>query len=298
MSDSSIRLFSLPSIPPRDADAHKGTFGKVVLVGGSVGMSGAVCLSALAALRSGSGLVTAAVPRSIQALVAGYEPSIMTIGLSDDMDSGLVRQSPEAVLSVCTGRDAIGLGPGLGRSAAASQLVRDLWDSTPCPLVIDADGLNAAAELKLFASRRDEPCIITPHPGEFSRLTGQPVNEIESHREEMARQFAEKCNVIVVLKGPGTIVTDGQRVFRNTTGNSGMATAGSGDVLTGIVTSLVGQRFPLFEAAVLAVHAHGLAGDLAAVRWTQRGMIASDLLKTLPDAWRKLENSSRTPNPR
>jgi NAD(P)H-hydrate epimerase len=277
----------------RPEDGHKGTFGKVVIIGGSVGMSGAVCLASAAALRTGSGLVTAAIPRSIQPIVAGFEPSVMTIGLRDDPESGLLTQTTDDIARLVEGRDAVGTGPGLGRSPAAAQLVRDLLLTATCPMVVDADGLNVAAEHDLFASRGDWPCVVTPHPGEFSRLTGKSISEIERHREEMAQEFAAKHQLIVALKGRGTIVTDGVRLFRNSTGNSGMATGGTGDVLTGIVTSLLGQHLPPFEATAIAVHAHGLAGDIAAEQFTQRGMIASDLLSCLPQAWRRLENQSR-----
>jgi ADP-dependent NAD(P)H-hydrate dehydratase len=288
-----LRPCDLPSIPVRPEDGHKGTFGKVAIIGGSVGMSGAICLASTAALRSGSGLVTAVIPRSVQAIVAGFEPSVMTVGLRDDPDSGLAPQSSDVVDSLLDGRDAIGAGPGLGRSLAAAHLVRDLLLRATCPVIVDADGLNVAAEHNLFASRSHWPCVITPHPGEFSRLTGRSIGDIERHREEMAQEFAAKHQLVVALKGPGTIVTDGTRCFRNTTGNSGMATGGTGDVLTGIVTSLLGQRLPAFEATAIAVHVHGLAGDIAAERFTQRGMIASDLLICLPEAWRRLDNRSR-----
>ncbi len=285
--------FTLPSIPLRPADGHKGTFGKVTIIGGSVGMSGAVCLSSVAALRSGSGLVSAAVPRTIQPIVASFEPCVMTFGLNDDPVSGLSFQDSHVAASLVEGRDAIAIGPGFGRSAAAAALTRELLDFAKCPVVVDADGLNLAAENNLFASRTEWPCVITPHPGEFSRLTGRSISEIERHREELAQEFAAKHQLIVALKGPGTIVTDGIRVYRNTTGNSGMATGGSGDVLTGIVTSLLGQHLPAFEATALSVHAHGLAGDIAAERFTQRGMIASDLQGCLPEAWRRLEDRLR-----
>lgn len=280
----------LPSIPPRPADGHKGTFGKVIVIGGSPGMSGSISLSSVAALRSGSGLVTAIVPKSIQSIVAGYEPSLMTIGMEEDSAEGLLPVPLGRLTEMADGKDAIGCGPGLGQSAAAVQLTRDLLQNAACPLVLDADALNVVAEHGLISEKGLCQCVITPHPGEFSRLTGMPIAEIESQREEHAMEYARRHNVIVVLKGPGTVVTDGHRCFVNNTGNSGMATGGSGDVLTGIVTSLLGQRMPAFEAAAIAVHVHGLAGDIAADKLSERGMIASDILKFLPDAWKKLES--------
>ncbi len=280
----------LPSIPPRPVDGHKGTFGKVILFGGSIGMSGSISLSSVAALRSGSGLVTAIVPKSIQPIVAGYEPSLMTIGMDDDPLEGLLPVSLGRLTQLADGKDAIGCGPGLGRSPAAVQLTRDLLQNAACPLVLDADALNVVAEHGLISEKGHCQCVITPHPGEFLRLTGLSIAAIESQREEHAMAYARQSGVIVVLKGPGTVVTDGHRCFVNNTGNSGMATGGSGDVLTGIITSLLGQRMPAFEAAAIAVHVHGLAGDIAADRLSERGMIASDILRFLPDAWKKLES--------
>lgn len=286
-----LRPFTLPAIPRRPADGHKGTFGKVLVIGGSIGMSGAVSLASVAALRAGSGLVTAVVPRAVQNVVASYEPCVMTIGLKDDPESGLSEVPEELIHSLIDGRDALAVGPGLGRGSSASRLVASLLKLVTCPLVIDADGLNLAAEENLLSGERECPCVITPHPGEFARLTGRSIADIEKHREEIAQEFAEAHSLVVALKGPGTIVTDGIRLFRNTTGNSGMGTGGSGDVLTGIVVSLLGQHLPAFEATALAVHAHGLAGDVAAEQFTERGMIASDLLKCLPEAWRRLEHA-------
>jgi NAD(P)H-hydrate epimerase len=286
-----LRPFTLPAIPRRPSDGHKGTFGKVLVIGGSIGMSGAVSLASVAALRAGSGLVTAVVPRAIQNVVASYEPCVMTVGLKDDPESGLSEVPRESILSLIDGRDAIAIGPGLGRGSSASRLVESLLRLATCPLVVDADGLNLAAEADLFSRERQCPCVITPHSGEFARLTGRSIADIEKHREEIAQEFAEAHSLVVALKGPGTIVTDGDRLFRNTTGNSGMGTGGSGDVLTGVVVSLLGQQLPAFEATALAVHAHGLAGDVAAEQFTERGMIASDLLKCLPEAWRRLEHA-------
>lgn len=284
-----VKSVSLPSMPVRASDGHKGTFGKVIIVGGSVGMSGSVCLASVAALRSGSGLVTAAVPQSIQAIVAGYEPSVMTIGLKDNAETGLHGQPHETIDRLVEGRDAIGVGPGLGRSSEAADLLSDLLIKSTCPVIVDADGLNIAAEKQLLMREREFECVVTPHPGEFARLTGRTIPQIEAHRAEFAQEFAREHRLIVALKGPGTIVTDGTRIYCNATGNSGMGTGGSGDVLTGIVASLLGQGLPAFEATALAVYAHGLAGDIAAERFTQRGMIASDLLTCLPEAWRRLE---------
>jgi len=255
-----------------------------------VGLSGAICLSSVAALRSGSGLVTACIPRSIQLLVAAFEPCVMTMGLPDDQH-GLLPPAPGLPEELLDGRDAVGCGPGLGRSPAAAAWTASVLRAADCPLVLDADSLQPDLPT-LLRQPRSHDCVITPHPGEFARLSGVGVGQIEAGRERLAAEFARDHNVIVVLKGHRTVVTDGTRWFLNSTGNSGMATGGSGDVLTGVLTSLLGQGLPAFEAAVIAVHVHGLAGDVAAARFTPRAMIASDLILGLPEAWRSLQNVS------
>ncbi len=290
LSGDSLQTERLPALPDRPTNGHKGTFGKVLIMGGSMGMSGAVCLSSLSALRSGSGLVTAAVPRSIQSIVAAHEPCVMTLGLDTDADGQLASPSQPRIEEILAGKDAVAIGPGLGVTDASTQLVTLVLTACRVPLVLDADALNVSAANGLLLKRRAEtPCVITPHPGEFSRLNGKPVAESEEARIEMAVEFAKTHNLTVVLKGPRTIVTNGERLFINTTGNSGMATAGSGDVLTGIVASLLGQKMNPFEAAALAVHAHGRAGNIVANDIGQRGMIASDLVAALPKTWEQLE---------
>lgn len=288
----------VPMLPDRPEDGHKGTFGKVLIIGGSVGMSGAMCLSSVSALRSGSGLVTAAVPRSIQRIVASYEPCVMTAGLETDANGQLAAVERERIQELLTGKDAVAIGPGLGQSANAMDLVSIVLEICRVPLVLDADALNLAATGGLLEKRSKEtPCVITPHPGEFSRLTGQAVRDDDETRIAVAAAFARMHDITVVLKGPRTVVTNGTRLFLNTTGNSGMATAGSGDVLTGIVTSLLGQKMNSFDAAALAVNAHGRAGNFAAFELGQRGMIASDLLMALPRAWEQMESHQNVTSP-
>ncbi|MCA9049180.1 MAG: NAD(P)H-hydrate dehydratase [Planctomycetaceae bacterium] len=280
------------SLPARPRDGHKGTFGRVAVIGGSVGMSGSVTLAAVAALRGGAGLVTAVVPQNIQAVVAAYEPSCMTIGLPVD-DSGELRQPAQEDLNrILGGMTAIGAGPGLGRSDGAASIIEFLLAHRTQSVVLDADGLNLIAErrLSLQSSAGKPGLVLTPHPGEFSRLTERSPEEIGGNREQMAAEYALEHGVVLVLKGAGTVVTDGERIFVNSTGNSGMATGGSGDVLTGIVSSQLAAGMPEFEAACLAVHVHGLAGDLAAEELSERGLIASDLIRFLGPAWRQLES--------
>ncbi|MBC7968023.1 MAG: NAD(P)H-hydrate dehydratase, partial [Fuerstia sp.] len=197
----------------------------------------------------------------------------------------------ERIEELLVGKDAVAIGPGLGQSTAAVELVSLVLKVCRVPLVLDADALNAAAVGGLLAQRnREAACIITPHPGEFARLTGRPISDDEDTRITMSADFARTHELTVVLKGPRTVVTNGARLFVNSTGNSGMATAGSGDVLTGIVASLLGQKMIPFEAAALAVNVHGRAGNSAAFELGQRGMIASDLLRALPKAWEQMES--------
>ncbi len=293
-----LSIEQVPALPDRPEDGHKGTFGKVLIIGGSVGMSGAVCLSSVSALRSGSGMVTAAVPRSIQMTVAAYEPCVMTIGLDTDSNGQLASLSRKRIEKLLAGKDAVAIGPGLGQSAEAAELVAIVLEVCRVPLVLDADALNVAAIGGLLAKRNKETgCVITPHPGEFARLTGLPVAEDEDTRIAMSADFARTHELTVVLKGPRTVVTNGARLFVNATGNSGMATAGSGDVLTGIVASLLGQRMNAFEAAALAVNAHGRAGNFVAFELGERGMIASDLLQALPKAWEQMESHQDVTRP-
>ncbi len=256
-------------------------------------MSGAVTLSSVAALRSGSGLVTAVVPASIQGIVAAYEPSVMTLGLTCD-DKGQLSSPFEAQLtSFLSVWDTIGIGPGLGRSQSAAELVGWLLGSFRGQVVLDADALFHYSLMdQTSRSRAAHSVVMTPHPGEFARLVGQSVSVIESDRVKWAAGYASEHQAVVVLKGHRTIVTDGVAAYINTSGNSGMATGGSGDVLTGMITSLLGQGMSPMDAAVLGVFVHGTAGDIAAGDLTERGMIASDLLKYLPAAWRECGTST------
>jgi ADP-dependent NAD(P)H-hydrate dehydratase len=288
----------VPMLPERPEDGHKGTFGKVLIIGGSDGMSGAMCLSSVSALRTGSGLVTAAVPRSIQSIVAAYEPCVMTAGLETDANGQLASVPRSRIEELLAGKDAVAIGPGLGQTANAMELIAFVLEICQIPLVLDADALNLSAAGGLLEKRnKNTACVITPHPGEFSRLTGQPISDEDETRSTMAADFAKSHRLTVVLKGPRTVVTDGTRLFVNTTGNSGMATAGCGDVLTGIVASLLGQKMNPFEAAALAVNAHGRAGNSAAFELGQRGMIASDLLMALPKAWEQMESHQNVTSP-
>lgn len=292
---------SLPVLPERPVDGHKGTFGRVFIVAGSRGMSGAAALAGMAALRGGAGLVSLAVPKSVQHAVTAIEPGYMTIGLSETAAGGVTEAAFREIEPHLTGTDAVAVGPGLGHGSEVRGLVRRLFVEVASPLVIDADGLNVLADdfrsgvfsdgVMRTAGRADteQPSrILTPHPGEFARLSGAPISRIEQDREATACQFAKRHGVILVLKGAGTVVTDGDRLSVNSTGNSGMATGGSGDVLTGLLTAVLAQVDDAFEAARLAVWLHGRAGDLAVAELSEPALIASDLPRFLGAAWNEL----------
>lgn len=252
-------------------------------------MSGAAILSATAGLRGGAGLVQVAVPAEILSIVAGGNPCYMTAPFAQDREGRFDRSAVDELAARANSwADVVALGPGLGQSDSMPALVSAMLDRVEKPLVIDADGLNALARLPAETWRKHRAgVILTPHPGEFGRLAGRSADEVRQHREELAIRYATEQSVTLVLKGHGTIVTDGRRVYRNTTGNPGMATGGTGDVLTGLIGALVGQGLGAFAAAVLGVWAHGRAGDLAAAQLGQTALIATDLLTHLPAALRE-----------
>lgn len=287
------RIERIYTLPPRSETAHKGHFGRVLVVAGSRGYAGAAALTGAAALRSGAGLVRIATATEVQPTVASFEPSYMTYPLPQD-EEGLIDFSKARGLleKFSAEADVVAIGPGLGRSESLQALVLWALSAIQVPLILDADALNALEGVSRAAYRdRAAPWIATPHPGELARWTGQTVDAIQSDREaaalELARGFG-KGSLVVVLKGAGTIVSDGRRVYLNPSGNPGMATGGSGDVLTGVIAAMVGQRLPVFEAAVLGVYAHGLAGDVARDHHGEVGMIAGDLVDALPDTFAQL----------
>ena len=285
-------------LPPRRPDSHKGDYGRVLIIGGSQGMAGAMGLAGMAALRSGAGLVRLAIPQGIQATVAGYEPCYTTIGLPQD-DGGRIADSAIPILeNAIQEATVVAFGPGLGRSADLIRLATWLYETVAQPLVIDADGLNALSALREILSTKGErlptangPRIFTPHPGEFARLLG--IQKFDpTDRERLARDYAAQHRVVLLLKGSRTILTDGERSFQNSSGNPGMATGGTGDVLTGVIAALLGQGLPPLDAVRLGAYAHGLAGDFAAERLGQTGLIARDLVEYLPSVFLSLESKA------
>jgi NAD(P)H-hydrate epimerase len=280
---------ALPHLAPRAADSNKGDFGRVMIVAGSRGMSGAAILCGRAALRGGAGLVKVAVPHEILSIVAAGDPCYMTVPLAQDADGQLDFAALAEIFSQEQTQTALAVGPGLGRGAEVGRLLHELVGKATRALVLDADGLNAFAGQADMLHTAGVPLIVTPHPGELARLLGVEIRAVQARRDESATRFARDHHAVVVLKGHGTVVTDGQRLYRNTTGNPGMATGGTGDVLTGLIAALVGQGLEAFAAAQLGVHLHGLAGDLARDRLGAVSMIATDVLDFLPAAIRQYQ---------
>jgi hydroxyethylthiazole kinase-like uncharacterized protein yjeF len=274
----------LPRLAPRAAESHKGDFGRALLIGGSQGMAGAIAMAGMAALRSGAGLVKLATPSACQPTVAGFEPGAMTVALPCDADGRIAREALPILQEFAREATAVAVGPGLGHSDALLEVVSWFYQNLPQPMVVDADGLNALAKQPKVLSKAGGPRVLTPHPGEFGRLIGRekiPAQE----RESLARDFATRTGAVVVLKGHRSVITDGKQLALNTTGNPGMATGGTGDVLTGIISALLCQKLSPYDAARLGAHVHGLAGDLAAAELGEVGMIARDLIEYLPTAW-------------
>ncbi len=282
-------LYAASLLPRRAFNAHKGTCGKVAIVGGSVGLTGAVTLAGLGALRSGSGLVTAHVPEGVNPILETKLTEVMTSPLPQTADTSISMDALPSLLDLARSMDALLLGPGLSRNPESAELARAFaaeyrkMGKERAPVVLDADGINAF-EGKL-EGLEDTGWVVTPHPGEMGRLTGRKIGDIEARRIEAARDLAAKTGLTVVLKGAPTVTADSSGVcYVNSTGNPGMATGGTGDVLSGMVLSFLGQGLDGPGAAVLAVYLHGLAGDVAADENTVWGMCAGDLVDYLPEA--------------
>ena len=280
-------------LPPRAADAHKGAFGRVVLVGGSRGMCGSIALSSIAALHCGSGLVSAAIPDRCLESVAAWHPAVMTIPLCDDARGRFALGAATDLAKSISNIDAIGCGPGMTTERGSLQMVERLLQHRSTPRVFDADAINCLAILDWPRVATEETnlysdMILSPHPGELERLTGISPGNREG-QIQAAEMLADQTGAVIIVKGGPTVVVNrsagGEPVrWTNTNGNPGMATAGSGDVLTGILTSLLGQRLSAWDAARLGVWLHGRAGDLASKRFGQIGMTAREILEEIPAA--------------
>lgn len=282
----------LPFFEPRSPEAHKGDFGHVLVVGGSRGMSGAPVLAARAAMLAGAGLVTAAVPAAIMTAVEAGLVEALKFALPDDSRGRLSASALDPLLEILAGKNAVALGPGLGRGHDLAVLLGALLAKVEVPLVIDADALNnLAGDPAVFKEAR-APLVLTPHPGEMARLLGKTNREVQADRPAAAAALAAKTGAVVVLKGAGSLVAapDG-RWWINPTGNPGMASGGMGDVLTGMIASFIAQGVPPLEAALCGVYLHGLAGDLAAEAVGERALTASSLLDRLPEVLRAMEET-------
>lgn len=277
-------------MPERTVDAHKGTCGRTLVVAGSRGMTGAAALTAEAALRIGSGLVYLACPAGVQDVLATKLTSVITHGAADNGHGAFATEAARGILKGYEDVDVIALGPGIGRSDDTQAMVIELVRRSAQPMVIDADGLFAVAgNPALLDDRTPGRTILTPHAGELARLCRASIDEVVDDKAEWAIRFARRHGCIVVAKGPGTVVTDGVHAYQNTSGGPELATAGSGDVLTGLITGLVAQGTAPLQAAVLGVHLHGLCGQFGAEDWTRYGLISSDLVTYLPRAIREIQ---------
>jgi NAD(P)H-hydrate epimerase len=270
----------------RKLDTHKGDYGYILVLGGSPGLTGAVCLCAEAALRIGAGLVRVAVPQSLNDIFEIKLTEVMSLPLEEEkgcLSTAAFNQIEQLLDKV----DVIALG--CGAALGAKDLLLKVIETVDKPLVVDADALNALAfDLAVLERRKTRDIILTPHIGEFSRLLKIDSEKIKQKRKDLVKDFALRYNLALVLKGHRSLVSNGKKLFENTTGNPGMATAGCGDVLTGMIAGLLGQGLSCFEAAKIGVYLHGFAGDLAAKDRTQLGLIASDIIEYLPKAIKKL----------
>ncbi len=281
-----------PAFPPRDAAAHKGTFGHVLVIAGSVGKTGAAALTSLAAQRVGAGLVTLAVPHSLNDILEVKLTEVMTEPLPETEARTIGREALDRLLRLAEGKSAVAIGPGLGSHPSTQKLVHELLGSLRLPVVLDADGINALAGQADLLAGAAGPLILTPHPGELSRLLAVARDEVIRRRVSLAQEVAERFHVMLVLKMARTVIASpsGDAVIAPT-GNPGMATGGTGDVLTGLIAGLLAQGVEPGLAARAGVYIHGLAGDLAAERMGQEAMLAGDLLDHVPEAIRRVKTT-------
>ncbi len=284
-------------LPKRSRDGHKGTYGRVLIVAGNRGMSGAAILCGKAALRGGAGLVQVATAGCVEPVVAAGNPCYMTFCIRQLADGNFAEGAGADLVEVGQAATVLAVGPGLGRSPSVQTMLRDLLLGLPAtPAVIDADGLNAFAPFTDEFKDRTGRVVLTPHPTEFARLnrSSEPPDG-DDQRGEQAADFARRFGVVLVLKGAGTVVTDGERIYRNTTGNPGMATGGTGDVLTGLIAALIAQKMDPFDAAVLGVWVHGRAGDAMAEVYGEAAMTAADLPNAFSSAFFDAEDELQIP---
>jgi len=284
-------------IGPRPPTANKGSFGHVLVVGGSTGKAGAAAMAGMAALRAGAGLSTVATAESVLATVAGFHPELMTEPLEETDAGSISIRALQQLNTLAERKTVLAVGPGISRHPETAEVVRGVVRKNKVPIVLDADGLNAFEEHSAELKNPAGTLVITPHPGEMARLAGSTIPAVQHDRLNVARTFAREHELIVVLKGHRTLIAqpDGT-IWVNTTGNPGMATGGTGDILTGMVAGLIAQNPDrIADAVIAAVHLHGLAGDVARESMGEHSLVATDLLRALPEAFRRVWQAAQEP---
>ncbi|HHU77681.1 MAG TPA: NAD(P)H-hydrate dehydratase [Clostridiales bacterium] len=280
-------------LKPRPRDGHKGTFGKVAVIAGSPGLTGAAHLTSLAAQRTGAGLVTLGIPDSLNPIMEQKLTEVMTFPLEDRGEGHLVTESLKDVTELLQDKDVLAFGPGCGKKSGVLEILRNILGRFNIPIVIDADGLNHISKDMNLLSAHTAPVVVTPHPGELSRMTGWKVEDIMNQPIEAAARLADQYGCIVLLKGAASVVASPEgRVYINASGNAGMAKGGSGDVLTGMIASMIAQGYPPFEAAVLGCYIHGRAGDQASAKLGETGMLAGDIIDAIPLVFMQLRGEA------
>ncbi|OQY00664.1 MAG: bifunctional ADP-dependent NAD(P)H-hydrate dehydratase/NAD(P)H-hydrate epimerase [Desulfobacteraceae bacterium 4572_130] len=270
---------------PRNSQSHKGDFGHLFVIAGSIGKTGAAALTCNAAMACGAGLVTLGIPKSLNSTLEPQVIETMTLPLPEEKKGYLSDIAFNKIQKFIIKKNVLALGPGLGTEKSTKKLVQKLIENIEIPIIIDADALNLIAGKPEILKKRKAPVILTPHPGEMARLSNKSIKQIQENRTESAREFAAKFNVIVVLKGAQTIIAlPDNKIFICTWGNSGMASGGMGDVLTGIIASLIAQNFSCLNAAIAGVYIHGMCGDILAKTIGSFGFLASDMINTIPRA--------------
>ena len=279
----------------RPRDSNKGSFGHVLVVGGSLGKAGSAAMAGMAALRSGAGLSTVATPRSVLATVAGFHPELMTEPLDETSAGSIAIKANQQVAELAKNKTVLAIGPGISRHPETSEMVRTLVKNPSQVMVLDADGLNAFAGGAKGLLGTERLLVITPHPGEMARLASCSIAEVQHDRINVARNFSRDHGLILVLKGHRTVIAQPSgEVWVNPTGNPGMATGGTGDILTGMVAGLVAQNPDrVIEAVIAAVYLHGLAGDVACESTGELSLVATDLITALPEAFRRVREAAR-----
>jgi NAD(P)H-hydrate epimerase len=284
-----------PLVAPRAADSNKGSYGHVLVIGGSFGKSGSVAMSGMSALRVGAGLSTVSTAQSALTTVASFHPELMTEPLPETEAGTIALSAAEKIEDLIKGKTVVAIGPGISRNSQTAELVRSIVTKCEAPMVVDADGLNAFQDHTQELNGKGRALVITPHPGEMARLVGCTIAEVQQDRLGTARKFARDHELIVVLKGHRTLVVqpDGE-AWVNTTGNPGMSTGGTGDILTGMTAGMMAQNPKnIFLAVIAAVHLHGLAGDVMRETMGEHSLVATDLLLGLPEAFRRTQTIAK-----